>query len=366
MAITPREALLQAQSAMKLTWVGDQQVDPVTTVVATLAAELTSAEAVLRTVQALWLPEGARNRPSAERVVKQLESKAPTLAQSDHAVAWARTVAWAALRVGVEQDRRVAAMVSLMRSGAEWTPTEKLSAELLKELVTAASRTAERRRTTGASAYDPFNAWTDEDDAETKIETLKTAIEHIESSIIQPSDIAYEHFTQTGLLWWGQSLYSTNSRRSYRDIEESARLFWMAEDMSAIGTPWPSEARTAFFVETVRRLNPDIDSSLVLRDRAELLFDSISREAPFSLYPRTDEDPRWLVAILRDEPTGLPITLLVRSAFAGLDKTRTLSELKKGGLNLDMKITGRQWASWVSRERALLRFLGEAWPSTAG
>src|SRR5262249_31017829 len=150
--MTPKDALLRAKEALDLNWTADQQVDAMTGVVEKLAGELSSGEPLLRTVQVLWLPDGAKDRASAKRVLTLLTETSGTLAQGASALGWAKVAAWAALRVSVENDRNVAAVVSLMRSAAEWTSMPSRYGDLIHEIIGAARDAITSAQTSPAPA----------------------------------------------------------------------------------------------------------------------------------------------------------------------------------------------------------------------
>lgn len=384
MAITPKDALLQAQEALALNWTLHQEIEAVTGVVEKLVSELSSAELLLRTVQVLWLPDGAKDRASAKRVLTSLKEVSVVLAQGPSVLGWARVVAWAALRVGVEKDRKVAAVVSLMRSATEWTSMPSRYRELVHELISVARDANSRVQTSAPRAFVGFAPlasdaslaeamarpestatmaeWSDSDDDATlhaallslqlHEEILTGAVQQIEAHLAQPPSVAKALSEPLEFLWWGQSLYSPHLDQSYRDLPLNQRLFSMSEDMAALGDVWPSEQRVAYFTETLRRVGLDLDVSQPLREHASELI------AACNLDRRGDGTPEALAGAIDADPTGLPTAFLAMGIRKGITQELLLAGLNsRVDLDLGQEIPRRQWAAWVCRERLLLRFL---------
>jgi GTPase-associated system helical domain len=406
MAISPKDALLKAQDALELKWTGDQQVGPVTGVVEALVNALGAPDTLLRTVQVLWLPDGAKDRPSAKRVLDLVRRATPSLVQSPgDALSWARVAAWAALRVGVESERKTAAVVSLMRSGAEWTSMDARFGGLVSELVLAAGQAAEAEPQQSATSYASFDRWPTEQvlqqqkswpevkgpldgwggqpvnlhsatvalhtktatmiEAErARVDALKAAVQHIETALqTPPSPAALERLaTHIGLLWWGQSLYSSRLGVSYRDLPRPTQIFWMADEMAEIASLWPADAHVAYYTETLRRVAPDLDEQASLREHAvrlvEGVMDGVRRRADAKFYQVSKNVKPSIVS----ESTALPITLLVEGARQQTAAKVLLTQFEDAmGVDLDRSISLGTWARWVYRERFLNKFFWFAW-----
>jgi hypothetical protein len=384
MPITPKEALTLAKEALDLKWTVHQEIDVVTGVVEKLAGELGSAEPLLRTVQVLWLPTGAKNRASAKRVLALLTEGSAMLAQGESAVGWAKVAAWAALRIAVEADPNVAAVVSLMRSASEWTSLPERYGALVRDLFVAA-RNATAALTVNcypAVDFGPYENWPtaasiDQSRTEPAVAkeiqgwsndtnklsqavlalrlhqaALVDAVQQLELNLRQPPRVSEAQTEPLELLWWGQALYSQSLHESYRDVQENQRLFWMADDMAKLGGKWPSEQRVAYFTETLRRAGVDLAPSRSLREQARDLVGACGLDAGFLAPPDT------LVAAIEADPTGLPVTLLSLGSSRRLPHETLLAALsEKADMPLDLEVSERHWATWVCRERLLLRFL---------
>jgi hypothetical protein len=382
MAITPKDALLEAKDALDLTWTAEQQDDRVATVVDKLVNELSSAEGLLRTAQVLWLPDQAKDRASAKRVLALLTEASGMLAQGDSALGWAKVAGWAALRVGIEKDRSVAAVVSLLRSAGEWTDLPSRYADLVGALIrladdaTSLGQAAPAPQFTGSTKWPP-QASTDEalatSESENAVEewtadpaklrtavltlqlrgeTLLKGVKTIEEHLIRPPAATVSVSEPIELLWWGQSLYSRHLRKSYRELEPCQRLFWMAEDMAELGSCWPSEQRIAYFAETLGRAGVDLDTSRTLREHARDV------AAASTLGDASYAPPAALAAAVEADPTGLPTTFLSAGAKKGIAFDNLLDDLaKRLDMDPDRKVPSRRWAIWVCRERHLFRFL---------
>lgn len=382
MTMTPKDALLRAREALDLEWTAEQQIDALTGAVEKLASELTSPESLLRTVQVLWLPDGAKERASAKRGLRMLAEGSAMLAQGPAALGWVKAAAWAALRIRVDTDRDVANAVSLMRSAAEWTAMPSRYDALVKEIIVAArdallkanaapepafsalsnwpsGASVEQARANPATAK-TIEAWsTDPTTLHTELLLLQLregaivkAVKKIEAHVGLPSTASEVMSEPLALLWWGQSLYSPHLHQSYRDLPLNQCVFWMADDMAELGGNQPSEQRVAYFAETLRRVGLDLDASQTLRQYARDL------AAACSIEGRRLAPPTLLADALKTDPTGLPITLLSVGTGSGIAIESLLAELEsKVDIDLDREITQRQWATWVCRERLFLRFL---------
>ena len=404
--MTPKEAIQHAKEALNLKWTDNQQLEPVAGVVNQLVNDLESPDVIVSTVQALWLPldqEGARERPSAQFMLKRLSEVAAMLTDGEASVAWAQLVAWAALRVKVETDLRVAAAVFFMRSIGDWSNVESRRGRILAELITVAGRSAEPEEVPHAKPYNKFEKWplvkslkapkawqdlttaiqaanadvtllaaavttlhgrvaTELNANEQHITALKSALQDIENYVLQLPLAPDSTTDQLELIWWGQSLYSPSLNASYRDLPSTARTFWMADDMAELGSIWPSEAKAAYFTETLRRINVDIESTLPLREHAAQLVDAVTHGRKLVPDANIGTTPDWMKTVLLKEPSCLPVTYLIEGSISGAGSERLLQELsEKTGMPLDRQTSHRQWATWAIRERCLLRFLHNAW-----
>jgi hypothetical protein len=384
MVMTPKDALLQAQEALAVDWTGDQQVNAVAGVVEKLAKELSSPEPLLRTMQVLWLPDGARDRASARRVLGMLMETSGTLAQGPSALGWAKVVAWAALRIGLEKDRDVAAVVSLMRSAAEWTPAPRRYQVLISELINEARGACASPQNSSPAKFKASAAWptqatinqTKTQPATVKLfeewtadpgklhesvfvlsvrdDALLKSIQAIESHLSQLASVPVVVPDSLDFLWWGQSLYSQALNKSYRELPLGQRLLWMADDMAELGSKWPSDQRIAYFVETLRRVDLEPGTSRPLREHASDIIAASGIDG--HLYAPSEA----LMLAFDADPTALPTTFLSAQTRKGVSQEILLAELQsKLDMDLDQEVPVRQWAAWVCRERLLIRFLLE-------
>jgi hypothetical protein len=408
--MTPEQAMDRARAGLDLKWTNDDQTGKAAEVVKGLIDELSEPELLLRTIQVLWLPlelASLRTKPSARRVLDKLERVLPTLAQSDAGVRWGQVVAWAALRAKVATNAQTAAVFSLLRSGAEWTDSDARFGKLLQDLVAAADRFGESDEQDGSeTTYVPFAEWpTSEAQAQSltwpdvgkaleqatpyslvvqglielstaisilnqraatgltiqkaRTEALQRAVMAVDSYLSGPNSLGAIS-GEVNLLWWGQSLYSPSLRTSYRDLPEPARLFWMAEDLSTLGDERPSEAKTAYFTEILRKLTTgnEIEKDLPLSEHAGQIIDAVVQGRTRTPDAPLQELPDFLVEVLKEDATGLPVTLLVERAASGAARETILSELhERTGVDPKKTMSGRRWASCVFRERTLVRFL---------
>lgn len=382
MTMTPKDALLRASEALDLEWTAEQQIDAVTGVVEKLASELTSPESLLRTVQVLWLPDGAKDRASAKRALRMLAEGSVMLAQGPAALGWAKVAAWAALRTVVETDRNVAAVVSLMRSAAEWISMPSRYGDLVTELIVAARSATSSAETSPAAAFAPFAKWptaasTAQALAEparvtalaafsadpatlppalmtygVHIQAVATAVRQIEAYLGRPLPVPDAVSEPLDLLWWGQALYSPLLDKSYRELAVNHRLFWMADDMAELSGNLPSEQRVAYFTETLRRVGVDLDASRLLREHARDLVAACTVNQGFCAPPDA------LVNAIELDPTGFPTILLSMGTRKAIPSEALLEGLtSKLDMDLDREVSPRQWATWVCRERHLLQYL---------
>ncbi|MEZ4312134.1 MAG: GTPase-associated system all-helical protein GASH [Polyangiaceae bacterium] len=292
-------------------------------------------------------------------------------------------MAWAALRVGLDKDPAVAALVSLTRSAAEWTPLPERHKALLQELLNLARDAVPRAAGVDARPYGKSIGWPPEIahdklkdhppalqaaavwgdpqklhaeiwNLKKRQEALYKAIQRIENHLSGPLSPPDNVSEPLELLWWGQSLYSHRLHKSYREIPAQQRVFWMADDMATLGSRWPSEQRVAYFIETLRRIGHALDLSRSLREHATGIIDACRLDENYL------DPPEALTAAIDKDPTGLPITLLSMQTRKGAAVETLLNELQSRlGMNLDQQISEAQWATWVCRERLLLRFLDE-------
>ncbi|MEP7122661.1 MAG: GTPase-associated system all-helical protein GASH [Byssovorax sp.] len=404
MTMTPKKAIQHAREKMGLAWTNDEHVAKVTGVVADLASDLESPETVTSAVQALWLPtdcSGAMDRQSIRRVYSHLENAVPTLAQGEAGLAWVHVVAWAALSVAIEKEPRIAGVISLMRSATEWSNTTPRLGELSKELTSIAFSSAEAPRAKHTRKLDSIEPSAKKEETPTdklawdtlktqvasnhhqyvadlaktitelieitrkqtnaskqKTASLASDVRKIEAKLTEVEGANQSGINEANLLWWGQSLYSPNLRRRYRDIPANQRVLWMAYDLAALADIWPSEAKAAYFSETLRRLNPDLDTEAPLRDHATRLIEAATLERDLVTAKITNVIPGWI----KQEATCFPIGFILNGASAGIAAEKILSGLVENvGVNLERPTTHQQWATWVHRELCLHRFLGEAW-----
>lgn len=403
MTMTPKEAIQHARETMGLTWAKDDHVEKVTGVVAELAGELGSPETVARAVQALWLPADrptSKDLPSVRQVQRRLADAVPTLASGETEMSWVQVVSWAALRVAVGTEPKIAAIITLMRSTTEWRKADQRLGTLSNELVDIACDTTETERVVQAEHYNPFDGWAGDDsssattswtdiqpmidagrtphtttltDAVTRLHEraattisaleqqtkgLPGAVRHVEAHLTRREHATLSTAQEINLLWWGQSLYSPSLHRSYRDIPANHRALWMANDITHLSDMWPSEARAAYFTETLRRLNPDLDAEITIKDHAARLIEAATLERDLVTAQITNEIPAWLTK----DATCLPISFILKGVAAGTNAEEILRGLAQNlGVNLERGVTHRQWATWILRERCLLRFLHDAW-----
>lgn len=382
MTMTPKDALLRASETLDLEWTAEPQIDALTGVVEKLASELTSPESLVRTIQVLWLPDGAKERASAKRALRILANGSVMLAQRPAALGWAKAAAWSALRISADTDRNVAAVVSLMRSAAEWIRMPTRYGDLVKELIVAARSATASAEPSPAPAFAPFAKWpTPTSTAQAlaqlaSVTTLATwsadpatlppalmsnvvhlnavsqAVRQVEAYLGRPLPVPDAVSEPLDLLWWGQSLYSQALDKSYRDLPVNQRLFWMADDMAELGGNRASEQRVAYFSETLRRVGVDVDGSCALREHARDLIAASNVSQEFWTLPEA------LVNAVELDPTGFPTILLLMGTRKAIPSETLLEGLtSKLDMDLDSEVSHRQWATWVCRERHLLQYL---------
>lgn len=408
--MTPKEAVEQARELLDLRWTNDDQVEKAAKVVEILSQKMASPEGFLRTAQVLWLPDsasGVAERPSILGVLNIFRQNLPTLVQRETSLGWARAMVWAAVRLLVESKPVIAAVATLARSSADWSPVQERQRTLNRQLVVVSSRANEDAYALeDPGTYQPFGNWPSDaslgaakawsdvqaqlaqspptsttlhaaitalharsaqkiDGLDELVKALRGAIDKIESHIVVghvPTIVSDE----LNLLWWGQSLYSGSLQLSYRDVPAEHLPFWMAEDMSRLGDVWPSEAKVAYCTESLRKLLPSIDEKVSIRDHASRLIDAVVWASKQDAKAKPRALPAWMSTLVEEEATGLPISLLVCGAAAGKNPDTLLERLKaEVGLDLSQHVSFRTWASWIYRERLLGRFLAEAWPKAS-
>jgi hypothetical protein len=404
--MTPKQAVERARELLGLGWAADEQAEKAVGIVETIAKTLTEPEGFLRTAQVLWVSERVKDvtgRPSVQRVLGVLREHLPTLVKRDESLGWAQAVAWAALRVDEDNSPDRAAAMVLARSATEWSSMTERQRHLLQELLRRMSTLNEAAYAQEPHrGYEAFNDWPSEKKlneekvykgiqqqldqangnvtnvqnavallqgitaknynvATLQLRALREAVNAMETCLVEgyvPRGVA----DQLDLLWWGQSLYSRSLQVSYRDVPREALLFWMVEDMSALSDPAPAESKSAYCTETLRKLLPGLDERMPIREHAKQFLHAVAWGAQHESQASPQELPDWMNRLVDEEPTGLPISYLVRGALLEKAPERLLDGLANQiGVDLDQEASSRTWARWVYRERCFVRYLSERW-----
>jgi hypothetical protein len=161
----------------------------------------------------------------------------------------------------------------------------------------------------------------------------------LESIISALGSSTLEH--EVDALWWSQALWSPSANVSYRDLADESPaglLPIMATDLLKVLGHEPNPSGTSLYVETARRLLPDLDLLRPWQDWMGVLL------------PRTaGAMPGPFGTFAKEDATGLPVSAWI---LGGEDPTRASGD--------EAPVRGREIARRYFRERQVAAFFAAA------
>lgn len=406
--MTPKEAMNQVRSAMDLKWTSNDDAKQAEGLIAQLSEEIVEPAHLLRLAQTLWVeptdPAG-RKRACMQWLLNRMQDSGLTLlSDSESGPSWAQSIVWSALRIHTEQHAKGAGLFIRSASAAEWVSIDERFKQLIEELISISQRKEmdEPLHPAGPTREPMGGAMLEFGDAPNKkkidnfietqmnagnvaniqnlydvirssnkihfgrsaalakqVNTMHEAIAQLDKDLPLATDVS-KSAHETNILWWGQALYSPSLLRSYRDMDSSSQLLWMAEDLAYLANQHPSGPTTAFFSETLRRLNPNIDQRHPLRQHISDFIQAAqnkNNKAPSPL--------PLLQPYLGEDLTGLPFSFALQQAQSHASTASILDAItQKTGLPLDKEVSTRTFAQWLFRERSLIHWLSAKSSST--
>ncbi len=401
--MTPKEAMNQVRSAMDLKWTSNDDAKQAEGLIAQLIKEIVEPAHLLRLAQTLWVEPGdpaGRKRACMQWLLNRMQdSGLIVLSDSESGPRWAQSVAWSALRIHTEQHAKGAGLFIRSASAAEWVSIDERFKQLIEELISISLRKEmdeamrlegiahkqargrapdfnfhdeterktiemnfEQAKQNARNRYDSdiFTAFSTLDQVYIarsdklmgQLRALHTTVEHLDKQLHLATDVS-KSAHETNILWWGQALYSPSLLRSYRDMDSSSQLLWMAEDLAYLANQHPSGPTTAFLSETLRRLNPNIDQRHPLRQHISDFIQAAQNNKAPSPLPLLQPYPG-------EDLTGFPFSFALQQAQTHASTASILDAITQNtGLPLDKEVSTRTFAQWLFRERSLTHWLNK-------
>lgn len=165
-----------------------------------------------------------------------------------------------------------------------------------------------------------------------------------------------------GLMWWGQSRYSTALGLPYRRMTDATeRVWWMSWESSALALNLDAEPAACFLVETLYQIDPKLnDQRRPLGQWVAELINFLRRIHAEGHHAGALSMSTRLTKIATDDAIGLPVTWARLEAARSKSPEGSLDKRIREEVAIDPEtpIDLGEWAAWVFRESLVDRYLG--------